>query len=207
MKNFVCSLSPYTSGQYDAGMSSPIERSATYEDLLAVPSHLVAELVGGTLHTSPRPAPPHANAASVLGADLNRAYQRGHGGPGGWFILDEPELHLGRDVCVPDVAGWRRERMPTLPSEAFFALPPDWICEVLSPSTARFDRVEKMPVYAQHGVGHLWLVDPAATTLEIYRLRDGHWTRIAAHGGEEVVRAEPFQEMAIDLSELWSPAS
>jgi Uma2 family endonuclease len=186
-------------------MSSPAEgRDATYEDILALPPHVVGEIVDGELHVSPRPAAPHASAASTLGMDVGSAYQRGRGGPGGWWILDEPELHFRRDVLVPDLAGWRRERLPEIPDAAFFTLAPDWICEVLSPSTASLDRVRKMRVYAREGVGHAWLVDPDARTLEVYRLAEGRWLELSAHEGAETVRVEPFEEIEIALADLWA---
>src|SRR5512142_1943672 len=116
-------------------MSDPARRNATYDDLLGLPSHVVGELLEGSLVVSPRPASRHARAASGLGGELHGPFQRGRGGPGGWIILDEPELHLGGNVLVPDLAGWRRERMPQLPDVAAFELAPDWVCEVLSAST------------------------------------------------------------------------
>ena len=133
-------------------------RPATYEDLLAVPDHLVAEILDGELHTSPRPTPRRADASSGLGGALHGPFDRGRGGPGGWRILDESELHLGRDVIVPDFAGWRRVRLPVLPTEAYFSIAPDWICEVLSPSTAAIDRVKKLTIYAREAVSHAWFV-------------------------------------------------
>lgn len=180
-----------------------VRRVATYEDILAAPANTVAEIVDGVLETSPRPAPPHALASSVLGIEIGGPFGRGRGGPGGWWILDEPELHLGSDVLVPDLAGWRRERMPALPAEAFFSLAPDWICEVLSPTTQRLDRVRKMRVYAREGVLNAWLLDPLARSLEVYRLEGGRWLRLSAHGGEEQVRAEPFEAVELDLMALW----
>src|SRR6476646_4505786 len=107
----------------------------TYADIEALPPNQVGEIVRGVLYANPRPASPHAAAASAVGEELGPPFKRGRGGPGGWVILDEPELHLGEDVLVPDLAGWRRERMPELPRAAFFTLAPDWACEVLSPST------------------------------------------------------------------------
>jgi Uma2 family endonuclease len=127
----------------------------------------------------------------------------GDNGPGGWWSLFEPEVHFDADVLVPDFAGWRRERMPKAPAEAFIELSPDWVCEILSPSTARFDRVKKLPVYARAGVGHAWLIDPAARTLEALRLNGGRWVLLGAHGGDDVVRAEPFQAIEIPLERLW----
>jgi Uma2 family endonuclease len=124
-------------------------------------------------------------------------------GPGGWWILDEPELHLGEQVVVPDLAGWRRERVPAIPDEAFFTLAPDWVCEVLSPSTERIDRGRKLRIYAEAGVAHAWFVKPTDRTLEVFRLRDGAWTIVGVWEGAAVVRAEPFDAVALDLAPLW----
>lgn len=135
--------------------------------------------------------------------DIGGAYQRGRGGPGGWWIVFEPELHLGRNILVPDLAGWRRSRLPAIPAAAFFTLAPDWVCEVLSPSTASFDRVKKMRVLAAEAVGHAWLVDPEARTLEVYRLSEGRWVLLSAHEGTETVRAEPFEGLEVVLPDLW----
>jgi Uma2 family endonuclease len=168
-----------------------------------VPDHLVAEILDGELYTSPRPAPRHANVSSGLGGVLHGPFDRGRGGPGGWRILDEPELHLGRDVLVPDLAGWRRERLPTLPETAYFALAPDWVCEVVSPPTASMDRAKKLGIYAREGVRHAWIIDPLARTLEVLRLEAGHWMILATAAAQEVVRAEPFDVLDLDLSLLW----
>ena len=130
-------------------------RRATYQDVLDAPAHLVAEIVAGTLYTHPRPAPPHTRASSVLGGKIGTPFDFDAGGPGGWWILDEPELHLGDDILVPDLAGWRRERMPELPDTPYFTLAPDWACEVLSASTRRMDLQGKRPIYAREGVGYL----------------------------------------------------
>ena len=134
---------------------------------------------------------------------MGSPFLRGRGGPGGWWIVDEPELHLDGDVLVPDLAGWRQERMPDRPSGAFIDLTPDWICEILSPSTSRLDRIHKLPIYAREGVRHAWLVDPIARTLEVFRLEGGRWTLIGAHGDEPTVRAEPFDAVDLDLLALW----
>jgi Uma2 family endonuclease len=186
-------------------MGQPVRsrQPATYDDLLQVPDHLVAEIVDGELHTSPRPAPRHAAATSGLGGALHGPFDRGRGGPGGWWILDEPELHLGPDIVVPDIAGWRRKRLPDLPEQAYFSLAPDWICEVVSPSTAAYDRVKKLAVYAREGVAHAWLVDPLAQTLEVLRLENGRWTILVTHAAADVVRAEPFDAIELDLTLLW----
>ncbi len=185
-------------------MSSTAERQATYEDLLQVPDHLVGEILNGSLVAHPRPAPKHALAYSAIGGELINPFQFGRsGGPGGWWILDEPELHLGADVLVPDLAGWLRERMPQLPETAWFELAPDWVCEILSPSTAREDRVVKMPIYAREGVSHLWLVDPELKTLETYSLEDGRWLLLGSYKEDDKVSAPPFDAIALDLSLLW----
>jgi Uma2 family endonuclease len=182
----------------------PFDRPATYDDLVKVPDIQVAEIVDGELHVSPRPRPRHAVASSDLGGSLVPAYQRGQGGPGGWWILDEPELHLGRNVLVPDLAGWRRSRMPSLPETAHFPLPPDWVCEVISPPTASLDRVKKLTIYAHEGISHAWLIDPDARTLEVLRLESGRWTILGTHFGTAVVRAEPFTEIELELASLWA---
>ncbi len=154
-------------------MSATAHKLATYEDLFDLPENLVGEIIHGQLITHPRPAPKHAVASSAIGDELVSPFQKGRGGPGGWWILDEPELHLGPHILVPDLAGWRRERMPEMPDTAYFTLPPDWVCEVLSPDTARTDRADKMPIYAEYGVPFLWLIDPVPRTLEIFVLREG----------------------------------
>jgi Uma2 family endonuclease len=186
-------------------MADPAKRRATYQDVLDAPMHMVAEVVDGELYTHPRPRPRHTVVSSVLGMDLGNAFQRGRGGPGGWLILDEPELHLGPDpdIIVPDLAGWRRERMPELPEEAFFRLAPDWACEVLSTSTAQLDRTRKLPIYARERVPHVWLVDPDGKTLEVLELDGDTYRLVATHGGDAVVRAVPFDAIELKLADLW----
>ncbi len=181
------------------------KKPATYADVLAAPEHVVAELIDGELYTSPRPAAPHTRAASRLGIDIGGPFDSGFGGgPGGWIILFEPELHIVGQVLVPDLAGWRRERMPEIPDAAAFELAPDWVCEVLSPATSGLDRVKKMPKYAGAGVRNAWLVDPDARSLEVLRLDGDTWRLVAAHEGTEKVRAEPFEAVELDLSALWA---
>ena len=133
-------------------MANLTPRNATYEDVLQAPPNLVAEILNGRLHTHPRPSPRHAYATSLPGWTPVRSVWRGQGGPGGWWILVEPEVHLGPEVIVPDLAGWRKERLPELPDDAWIALSPDCVCEVLSPSTAQTDRSIKLPLYAAEGV-------------------------------------------------------
>ena len=148
-------------------------RRATYQDALDAPAHHVAEIVDGTLYTQPRSAMPHARASSSLGVRIGGPFDYDTGDPGGWWIIDEPELHLGDDIVIPDLAGWRRERMPEYPDTAYATLAPDWVCEVLSASTRRLDLHEKRPTYAREGVPCLWLVDPTDRTLEAFELHDG----------------------------------
>jgi len=180
-------------------------RRATYQDLMEVPEHLVAEIIDGELVTSPRPASPHALATSRIGVDIGSAFDRPPGGgvPGGWWLLDEPELHLSEDVIVPDLAAWRRERMPALPNVAAFTQAPDWVCEVVSPTTGAIDRGRKMRIYARARVPHLWIVDPLARTLEIYRLEGDRWVVASTHGGSERVRPEPFDAVELEIARWW----
>ncbi|MEO1481514.1 MAG: Uma2 family endonuclease [Myxococcota bacterium] len=182
----------------------PARKPASYQDVLDAPDHVVAEIVAGELHTSPRPAGPHSEAGSVLGMLIGPPFRLGKGGPGGWWILFEPELHLGNDVLVPDLAGWRRELHPDLDrAAAYFRTAPDWVCEVLSPSTRSLDRVRKMPLYAEHGVRHLWLVDPESQTVEVFRLENQRWSLLSTYAGDAELRAEPFDAVPIPIGELW----
>ena len=194
------------------GLPAMKPRRATYADLEAVPANQVAELIRGTLYVTPRSALRHARASTILGVELGGPFDLGEDGPGGWSILDGTELHFPDltapgeiDALVPDLVGWRRERMPTVPDVAAVTLAPDWICEVLSKSTEDVDRDEKMPIYAREGVRHAWLVDPLAKTLDIYTLSaDGTWGPPESHGGADVVRAAPFEAIGLDLSVLWT---
>lgn len=181
------------------------QRPATYEDLLKVPDHLVAEIVEGELYTSPRPASPHARASSILGARIITSFDDGGGGTPGWWILFEPELHLGPNVIVPDIAGWRRERMPVLPDVPGFTLAPDWVCEVISPYTGRLDRLKKLPLYAREEIAYSWIVDPILRTIEVYRLVSTRWSLLGTYGGDDVVRMEPFDAIEFPLATLWLP--
>jgi len=183
-------------------MSAP-RAPATYADLEALPDNVVGEIVDGVLYASPRPASPHALAASALTACLGGPFSFGPGGPGGWLILIEPELHLGPHVLVPDLAGWRRERMPVMPDVVGHELPPDWSCEVLSPSTAHLDRRRKLPVYAQAGVPHVWLVEPLAQSVECFTLDGPTYRLTAVVGTDERVRLPPFDAVELDLAVLW----
>jgi Uma2 family endonuclease len=179
-------------------------KRATYEDVLNAPENKVAEILDGELVLSPRPAPRHAVAHTALIGALHGPFDQGAGGPGGWWILLEPELHLGEQVVVPDLAGWRRERLPVIPDEAFLSLAPDWVCEVLSPSTERFDRSRKLRIYAEAGVAQAWLVKPTDRTLEVLRLREGAWTIVGVWEDAATVRAGPFEAVELELGRLWA---
>jgi Uma2 family endonuclease len=180
-----------------------VRRPATYQDVLDAPENMVAELIEGALHLHPRPSLPHGLAGSSLGDELISPFQKGRGGPGGWWILAEPELHLGSDILVPDLAGWQRERMPQFPTAPWTDLAPDWVCEILSPGTRRVDLTDKRRLYAEAGVAHLWLIDPVDRTLEAFALRDSAWTLIAALEDDEEARVAPFDAIAFPLSVLW----
>ena len=191
--------------RYTLSMSQPARARgpARYEDLLAVPDHMVAEILDGDIYTTPRPAVPHALATTGLGGDLIGPFDRGRGGPGGWWILAEPELHLGPDVVVPDLAGWRRARLTAMPRGAFLEIPPDWACETVSPATERIDRGHKLALYAREGVGHAWLLNPLAETLEAYRLEQGRWLLLVTYAGDVSARVEPFEAIELELWRLW----
>lgn len=184
-------------------MAARLREHATYEDLLKVPDNMVAELIEGELYASPRPRGKHVRAASALGFVIGPPYDSGLGGPGGWWLIDEPEVHLSRDVLVPDMAGWRHERLPELPEDHKFEVPPDWVCEITSPSTAHRDRSKKMPIYARAGVTWAWIINPEEQTLEVRRLEAEGWRIVAEYGGEDVIRAQPFEAVDIDLRVLW----
>ncbi len=183
--------------------TKPLKTGATYDDLRDVPDHFVAEMFDGELYATPRPSTLHTNAASVLGAELGGPFHRGRNGPGGWVIWFEPELHFGNDVLVPDLAGWRRERLPRLSDDAFMTLAPDWACEVLSKSTESLDRGKKLEVYAREGVSHAWLLDPSRRTLEVLELESGAWSPLERYEGNAIVRAAPFDAIELELGALW----
>lgn len=184
-------------------MADVPRKPATYEDIEAVAPHLVAEIIDGVLRTHPRPSPRHAFSASSLVDELISPFQKGRGGPGGWVFAAEPELHMGNDVLVPDIAGWRRQRMSTVPAAAFFEIAPDWVCEVLSGSTEKRDRTIKMKAYATHGISYFWLIDPRQQMLEAYELVNDQWVWIGGWSSEEDVHAPPFEALKISLADLW----
>ena len=180
-------------------------RVPLYEQLCELPENLTGEIINGQLHAQPRPSARHGLAERALNVDLGGPYDFGRNGPGGWWIIPEPEVHFVRDseVAVPDLAGWRRERMPRVPDDQRFEVVPDWVCEILSPTSARRDRIVKLPFYARHGVAYAWLVDPEAHTLEAFALRQGHWLLIASLQDDAAVRVAPFDAVAFSLADLW----
>lgn len=184
-------------------MTEKVKSTAFYSDLVDAPPDRIAELVGSALYLSPRPSPKHANAATVLGADLHDAFDRGRRGPGGWRVLFEPELHVGNDVLIPDLAAWRRERLPELGDANGIDVVPDWVCEIVSRSTERFDRTEKLPRYATAGVGYAWLVDPVTRCVEVLSRAGDSWRVVETHSGDTLVCAPPFEAVTIELAALW----
>ncbi len=176
-----------------------------YDQLMNLPETLTGEILNGQLHTQPRPTGPHALTGSSLGDELVGPFQKGRGGPGGWWIIDEPEIHFVRDieVAVPDLAGWKRERMPAVPRDHRFEVVPNWVCEILSPSTASKDREIKMPLYARHSVQYAWIVDPFRRSLEAMELKNGTWTLLGSFREEDLVAVAPFDAITIALSDLW----
>jgi Uma2 family endonuclease len=187
-------------------VSNAVRKEATYDDVLNAPPHVVAEIINGTLHTHPRPRARHGKAAGSLFVELSYPFGKGRGGPGGWVFFMEPEVHLGRHIVVPDVAGWTTQRLPNYSGDApFFEVPPNWLCEVLSPSTEALDRSEKMRIYAAHGVQYVWLINPAVRLLEIHQLEGKAFRQVGIHTNDAVVRAEPFDAIELQLAEFWVP--
>ena len=182
------------------------KRPATYDDVLAAPPHMVAELIHGALILHQRPAPRHARAYTVLSSKIGAPIDYDDGGPGGWIIIAEPELHLGGHVLVPDIAGWRRDRMPSLPDTAYFEMPPDWCCEILSPSTRPHDLTDKRALYLAQGVEHLWPVDPDARILEAFSRTAEGWTLRGTVEDADDVALPPFEAAPFGLAALWPPA-
>lgn len=185
----------------------PQPQPTLYEQLEALPAGLTGEILDGQIYTQPRPSGPHVFAASELGYELLGPFERGRGGPGGWWIVQEPELHFLRntEVDVPDLAGWRKERLTRFPRDHRFTVVPDWVCEILSPSTESKDRRVKMPIYARFGVAYAWLLDPVAHTVEAYALDGDAWREIGRYAGSARVSLPPFEAISIDLEALWAP--
>jgi Uma2 family endonuclease len=182
----------------------PLQRPATMADLEALPAPIKGEIIDGVLYTQPRPRPAHANAESFIDSELKGPFQRGRGGPGGWWILPEPGITLpGSPEFSPDLAGWRRSRLPVLPQDSGIEVVPDWVCEILSPSTRGFDQRVKRPFYARIGVGYLWYVDLEGRSLTVSQLHEGRWMELGVYGEDDVIRAAPFDAIEIALGEWW----
>lgn len=181
----------------------PVE--ATYADLAAVPENMRGELIDGELIVSPRPAMRHSRATTSLSSQITGPFDHGVNGPGGWWIFVEPEVHLRGDAFVPDIAGWRRETLPEFPDTTVIEVAPDWICEVLSPSTERIDRLKKLAAYARHRVEHVWLVNPTNRTIEIYRREGDIWRLLQVHDGEKTLQIEPFEAVELAIALIWPP--
>lgn len=184
-------------------MSLHQPKTATYADIEALPPNIVGEILFDRLVTHPRPARRHAAASSYLGGVLTPPFSFGDGGPGDWIILDEPELHLGPHVVVPDLGGWRQERLVGSSDTPWFDEAPDWICEVLSHSTKPYDIGPKRRIYATYGVGHLWYLDPASRSLEVFQRQDTAWLLTHAFIDREDVCAPPFEAITFSLGLIW----
>jgi Uma2 family endonuclease len=188
-------------------VGDPTRRRATYQDILDAPENMVAEVLDGELHLMPRPRRRHTRSASALGSFLVGAFDFGVNGPGGWTILVEPELHLGPepDIVVLDLAGWREGRLVDREDldEPFVTVVPDWLCEVLSPGTRRIDRMKKMPIYAREKVSHVWLADPEERSIEVFRHAGTGFALVGTYGGDDPIRAEPFDAVAIAPAFVW----
>ena len=184
-------------------MANPAKKRATYDDILKAPAHLVAELIDGVLETHPRPVPKHAVSAARLGMSLGGPFDLGSAGPGGSVFMVEPELHLQYDVVVPDLAAWRRARMPVITDDAFITIAPDWVCEILSPSTEMLDRNAKRRIYAEAGVAFLWLLDPRTRLLEAFQLAAGKWLLLNTVEASDPVSIAPFDAISFPLSDLF----
>lgn len=186
----------------------PADRVATYADLMALPEDQRAEILNGVLETAPSPLPRHSRAQRAIGSFIGRPYDDddGRGGPGGWWILLETDVQLSpTNVVRPDLAGWKRDRLPEPWDVRPIEVVPDWVCEVLSPSNASTDRVMKRRLYAQHGVAFYWLVDPEARTLEALELRGESWLEAGSWGDGDTARVPPFDEVELEVSRLFVP--
>lgn len=179
------------------------KKNVSYDDLYSIPVNMIGEIIDGELLTQPRPSFRHSNVTTVLTYTIGGPFQWGKDGPGGWIFLFEPEICLGTDILVPDIAGWKKERLPKPPEKNFTTVRPDWVCEVMSAGTVRIDRIKKMPIYGRFGIPYIWLIDPLAKTLEVFRLDEGKWVLSSVHSDNDKIRAEPFQETEISLEHLW----
>ena len=188
-------------------MADTARRPATIEDLDRTPADgRVYEILGGSLEAQPRPRPSHSRAQSRLNGQLSDPFDAGRGGPGGWWLLTEPEVRRSQhDIVVPDVAGWRRERLARLPTNRPIDTPPDWICEVVSPNDRGRDRVRKASLYLRAGIPHYWILDTDARSLEAFAARAGAWRRSGGRTDGDTPRIPPFESIELDISSLFPP--
>jgi Uma2 family endonuclease len=187
-------------------VSLPSRRPPTYEDLLALPDDVRAEILSGEITALPAPRPRHSNPQRALGRFIGGPFHDddGFGGPGGWWIFVEVDIELGGDVVRPDLAGWRRENLPE-PDARPLQVVSDWVCEIVSERHEARDRVVKKHLYAEHGVSHYWIVDPQARTLEAYALREGQWVDVGAFDDTAVADIPPFEAVELPVGRLFLP--
>lgn len=184
-------------------MAGPAKKTATYDDLYNLPDNVIGQIIDGELIATRWQSRQHALTSTVLSAKLGAPYDLGEGGPGGWIILHSLEVKLGDNILVPDLAGWLYKRFPIEEETNWVSVCPDWVCEIISPETVRIDKTKKMPVYARHGVGYFRLIDPTNKTLDVYKLESGKWMVLETYAENDKFRAEPFEEVEIDLGSLW----
>lgn len=189
-------------------MASPQRKLATYADLLALPEDVRGEVLAGELTLSPAPLPRHSKAQGSARRFLGGPFDDddGRGGPGGWWIFVEVDVALGpHDIVRPDLVGWRRERLPQPGTMRPIQVAPDWVCEVLSPSTAARDRVAKRRLYAQAGIPYYWLIDPELRLLEALALREGVWVELGVFDETASARIAPFDAVELEIGRLFLP--
>lgn len=187
-------------------MADPLRRPAGWAEILAAPEGMEAEVIAGELWTHPRPRPEHGRVQHLLGGAVGFPFDLGRGGPGGWWLINEPDISFGpQDIVNPDVAGWRRERVPEFHRERPIAIRPDWACELLSPSTARRDRHEKSNLYLHYDVSWYWLVDTDARLLQAFEAHEGRWVLLGTWGETDLARIPPFDAVDLIVGDLFPP--
>ncbi len=201
-------------------MTEPARKVYTYEDILALDEKLHAELLDGmiyidgvplgsvvpTVGMAPAQLPRHAKSQRVLGKIIGGPFDDDHGdgGPGGWWIFIEVDVLLASGTVRPDLSGWRRERLPQ-PDVRPIATRPDWVCEIISPTSIRQDRVAKRRAYAKAGIPHYWIVDPDARTLEALELQSDRWLEVGTWSEGDVARIAPFEPVEVPVGRLFLP--
>jgi Uma2 family endonuclease len=176
----------------------------TSKEVLLEPEERRLEVIDGVAEEKAAPGFNHALVVNQLGGIVGQAFGRkGRGGPGGWWITNDPDIELSSlDLVRPDVAGWRRERMPERPVVRPVTVAPDWICEILSPSNRKRDLVDKHNLYHRHGVSHYWQVDPEAQTLTVLGHEPDGYKVLLVASGLQPVRAAPFEQLEFSVAEL-----